>query len=99
MCPFIMVNVLRVFYHYNHGAEVKLELEHVRRLLLNRGYVDGAEHYLSAQPVLYLLSCSITANASAPELQSLGEPAAAALRERVGRRGDSFAVAARVLAC
>ncbi|KAI4690160.1 uncharacterized protein J4E84_004342 [Alternaria hordeiaustralica] len=97
--PVVLTNVIRVFYKYNRGADVKPELDYVRRILLNRGYIDGTDMYQSADSFLYFLSCLIEANDTAPEIRSLGEPTAAALREYVGRRGDSFAVTARVLAC
>ena len=97
--PVVLINVIRVFYKYNRGADVKPELDYVRRILLNSGYIDGTDVYLSADIFLYFLSCLIEANDTAPEIRSLGEPTAAALRDYVGRRGDSFAVAARVLAC
>lgn len=97
--PIVITNVIRVFYKYNRGTDVKTELDYIRRILLNRGYVDGTDMYLSADVFLYFLSCLIEANTTAPEIRSLSEPTAAALREYVGRRGDSFAVSARVLAC
>jgi len=97
--PIVITNVIRVFYKYNRGADVKLELDYIRRILLNRAYIDGTDMYLSAETFLYFLSCLVEANTTAPEIQSLKEPIAAALRGYVGRRGDSFAVAARVLAC
>ncbi|USP77671.1 hypothetical protein yc1106_04945 [Curvularia clavata] len=99
LCPFVTVNVLRVFYHYGRGAEVKGELDHVRDVLLNRGYIYGTCVYNSAEPFLYFMACLIHANPDQPEIQCLREPVAAALRERVGRQDDSFAVAARVLSC
>lgn len=99
VCPFVIVNVLRVFYHYNRGAELQGELNYIRDILLNRGYIDGTAIYNSAEPFLYFMSCLIHANPDQPEIQCLRKPTAAALRERVGRQGDSFAVAARVLAC
>jgi FMN phosphatase YigB (HAD superfamily) len=99
VCPFVLVNVIRAFYHYNRGADVQNELTHVRNVLQNRAFVDGTEHYSSAEPFVYFLSCLIQENPGAEEVQSLAAPLAAALRERVGRRGDSFALAARVLAC
>ncbi|EOA83397.1 uncharacterized protein SETTUDRAFT_43197 [Exserohilum turcica Et28A] len=99
VCPYVITNVVRAFYHYNRGADVKPEFEHVRRILLNRGYVDGAEAYTSADVFLYFLSCLVDANPTAPEIQSLRKPMAAALRERVGRREDSVSTTARVLAC
>jgi FMN phosphatase YigB (HAD superfamily) len=99
VCPVVLVNVIRVFYHYKRGADVQNELQHVRRILLNRAYIDGTAMYLSAEPFLFFLSYLVEANPNAREVQSLREPLIAALRERVGRRGDTFAVAARVLAC
>ena len=96
---FILVNAIRAFYHYNRGADVQPELDHVRRILLNRGYVDGSEIYGSGEPFLYFLACLIEANPHAAEIQAMREPTAAALRECVNSRGDSFCVAARVLAC
>ncbi|KAI8940464.1 hypothetical protein NX059_004149 [Plenodomus lindquistii] len=99
VCPVVLVNVLRTFYQYSRGADVQPELEHVRSILVNGGYVDGALEYFSAEPFLYFVSCLVEANPSASEVQALRVPLMAALRERVGRREDSFATAARVLAC
>lgn len=99
VCPVVLVNVCRVFYHYHRGADVQHELRYVRRVLLNRAYLDGALMYLGAEPFLYFLSCLVKESPKVPEVQSLREPVAAALRERVGLRGDSFAVASRILAC
>ena len=99
VCPWVMTNVIRVFYHYNRGADVQRELQYVTRILLSRAYVDGSDHYISADPFLYFLSCLVEANPNAPEVQALRAPLAAACRERVGRRDDAFAVATRVLAC
>jgi FMN phosphatase YigB (HAD superfamily) len=99
VCPVVLCNVIRVFYHYNRGADVQNELQHVRDILYNKGYVDGTAMYLSAEPFLFFLSCLVEANPGAPEVQELRGPLTAALRERVGRHGDCFAVAARVLAC
>jgi FMN phosphatase YigB (HAD superfamily) len=99
VCPFVLVNVVRVFYHYNRGADISRELEHVRRILMNHGYVDGTDTYLSGEPFLYFLACLITENPDSPEVQSLREQTVAALRTYVGRQGNSFAVAVRILAC
>lgn len=99
VCPVVMANVIRAFYHYGRGADVQAELQYVRSMLVNRGYVDGSLEYYSAEPFLYFVSCLIEANPGAPEVQALRVPLVAALRERVGRREDSFATAARVLAC
>lgn len=99
ICPFVHVNAIRAFYHYNRGADVQPELDFVRRILLNRGYIDGSDMYISGEPFLYFLSCLIKENPGAPVIQALREPTAAALREYVNSRGDSFCVAARVLAC
>jgi hypothetical protein len=99
VCPVVLVNVCRVFYHYNRGAAIRHELQYVRRILLNRAYLDGALMYLGAEPFLYFLSCLVKECPNVPEVQSLREPVAAALRERVGLRSDSFGVASRVLAC
>jgi hypothetical protein len=99
VCPVVLVNVCRVFYHYNRGADIQHEFQHVRRILLNRAYLDGALMYLGAEPFLHFLSCLVQENADVQEVQSLREPVAAALRERVGLRCDSFGVASRVLAC
>jgi hypothetical protein len=99
VCPTVMVNVIRVFYHYNRGADIQNELQHVRNILLNRGYVNGAAQYLLAEPFLFFLACLIEENPGGTEIELLREPLIAGLRERVGRQDDSFAVAARVLAC
>jgi hypothetical protein len=99
VCPVVLTNVVRAFYHYGRGADVQNELEFVRRILLNGGYIDGSAFYPSPEPFLHFMSCLVKANPDAPEIQSLREPLVTALRERVGHRGDSFAVAARVLAC
>ncbi|EMD63650.1 hypothetical protein GGP41_005705 [Bipolaris sorokiniana] len=99
LCPFVLVNVIRVFYHYNRGSEVKPELEYVTRILLNRAYVNGTAVYNSAEPFLYFMACLVDANQHQPEILALREPLAVALRERVGQKDDSFAVAARVLSC
>jgi hypothetical protein len=99
VCPTILVNVVRVFYHYNRGADIQNELCHVRNILLNRAYVNGAAQYLLAESFLFFLARLVEANPNATEIQCLRGPLAARLRERVGRRDDSFAVAARVLAC
>ncbi|RYN25201.1 hypothetical protein AA0112_g8591 [Alternaria arborescens] len=98
-CPFIMVNAFRVLYRYGRGAEVQPELKHIRHILLNRGHIDGSEHYLASETFLYFLACLIEDNSSAPEVQSLRQPAAEALLERVNRPGDSFVIASRVLSC
>ncbi|KAG9193699.1 hypothetical protein G6011_03734 [Alternaria panax] len=98
-CPFIMVNAVRVLYRYGRGAEVQPELEHIRRILLNRGHIDGSEHYLASETFLYFLACLIEDNPSAPEVQSLRQPTIEALLERINRPGDSFVIASRVLAC
>jgi hypothetical protein len=55
--------------------------------------------YLSGDLFLYFLACLIDANPTAPEMQPLVERVVAALREFVGRPGDYFAVATRVLTC
>lgn len=99
MCPVVMVNAIRAFYHYKRGADAQHELQYVRRILQYRGYTDGSAQYLSAEPFLYFLSRLVEENPDRHEIQSLREPLAAALREHVGRHGDSFAVAARILAC
>jgi hypothetical protein len=99
VCPFVMVNAVRVLYRYGRGADVQPELEHIRRNLLGNGYVDGSEHYLSSESFLYFLACLIDDNPTAPEVQSLREPTVEALRKRVNRPGNSFVIASRVLAC
>ena len=90
--PIVITNVIRVFYKYNRGADVKLELDYIRRILLNRAYIDGTDMYLSAETFLYFLSCLVEANTTAPEIQSLKEPIAAALRGYVGRRGRAYSL-------
>jgi hypothetical protein len=99
VCPTVLVNVIRVFYHYNRGADIQNELRHVRNILLNRAYVNGAAQYLLAESFLFFLTRLVEANLDETEIQSLREPLFVRLRERVGRHDDSFAVAARVLAC
>jgi hypothetical protein len=99
VCPTVLVNVIRVFYHYKRGMDVQNELQHVRNTLLCRGYVNGAAQYLLAEAFLFFLARLVEASPDEPEIQALREPLVARLRERVGRRDDSFAVAARVLAC
>jgi hypothetical protein len=99
VCPTVLVNVIRVFYHYKRGADIQNELCHVRNILLNRAYVNGAAQYLLAESFLFFLARLVEANLDEVEIQDLREPLVARLRERVGRHDDSFAVAARVLAC
>ncbi|KAH7081656.1 HAD-like domain-containing protein [Paraphoma chrysanthemicola] len=99
VCPVVLTNVVRVFYHYNRGADIQNEFQHIRNVLLNRAYIDGTAMYISAEPFLFFFSCLVAENPGAAELQALREPLALALRMRVGRRGDAFAVAVRVLAC
>ncbi|KAI4961035.1 hypothetical protein J4E86_000060 [Alternaria arbusti] len=99
VCPFIMLNAVRALYRYGRGAEVQPELEHIRRVLLKGGHIDGSEHYLASETFLYFLACLIEDNPTAPEVQSLRKPTVEALRQRVNRPGDSFVLASRVLAC
>ena len=99
VCPFVLVNVLRVFYRYSRGEEVQNELNHVRNILDNCGYENGAAQYISAEPFLYFMACLIKENPEKKEIQELRTSVIAGLRKRVGCPGDSFAVAARVLAC
>jgi hypothetical protein len=97
--PTVLVNVIRVFYHYNCGADIQNELCHVRNILLNCAYVNGAAQYLLAETFLFFLARLVEENLDKTEIQSLREPLVVCLCERVGRHDDSFAVAARVLAC
>jgi hypothetical protein len=99
VCPTVLVNVIRVFYHYERGADIQNELCHVRNILLNRAYVNGAAMYLLSESFLFFLSRLVEANPDETEIQCLREPLVTRLRERVGRHDDSFAIAARVLAC
>jgi FMN phosphatase YigB (HAD superfamily) len=101
VCPWVLVSALRVFYHYNRGAELKHELQYVTRVLLNRAYLEGSDYYPSGEVFLYFLASLIQANPDAAELQALREPLATACRERVGRceENDTFAVALRIVAC
>ncbi|KAF2031023.1 HAD-like protein [Setomelanomma holmii] len=94
-----LVNVVRVFYHYNRGSDIQNEFRHVQNVLLNRAYIDGSAMYISAEPFLFFFSRLLIENPEAAVLQSLRGPLASALRMRVGRRGDAFAVAVRILAC
>jgi hypothetical protein len=95
----VLVNIVRVFYHYGRGADVQNELDHVRNVLLNRAYVNGTGVHLLAESFLYFLASLVEANPDKAEIQSLRKPLVARLWERVGRKDDSFAVAARALAC
>lgn len=99
VCAVVLVNVCRVFYHYHRGEDIQHELQYVRHVLSNRACLEGTAMYLGTEPFLYFLSCLVQDNLNMPEVQSLREPLAAALRERVGRGGDSFRVASRALAC
>ncbi|KAB2110705.1 hypothetical protein AG0111_0g1138 [Alternaria gaisen] len=99
VCPFVMVNAVRVLYRYERGAEVQPELEYIRRILLNRGHIDGSDYYIASETFLYFLACLIEDNPSAPEVQSLRQPVVEVLLDRVNRPGDSFIIASRVLAC
>jgi hypothetical protein len=99
VCPTVLVNVVRLFYHYNRGADIQNELHHVCNVLLNRAYINGAAQYLLAESFLLFFARLVEANPDQREIQRLREPLAERLRERVGRQDDSFAVAARVLAC
>jgi hypothetical protein len=99
ICTNVLVNIVRVFYHYGRGADVQNELNHVRNVLLNRAYVNGTGVYLLAESFLYFLANLVEANPDKAEIQLLRRPLVARLWERVGRKDDSFAVAARVLAC
>jgi hypothetical protein len=99
VCATVLVNVIRVFYHYDRGEDIQNELQHVRNILFYRGYVNGAAHYLLAESFLFFLARLVEANPDKTEIQSLRATLIDRLRERVGRHDDSFAVAARVLAC
>ncbi|KAH3969492.1 hypothetical protein HBH69_000840 [Parastagonospora nodorum] len=99
VCAVVLVNVCRVFYHYNRGEDIQHELQYVRHILSNRACLEGTAMYLGTEPFLYFLSCLVQDNLNMPEVQSLREPLASALRERVGRGGDSFRIASRALAC
>ncbi|KAL5120996.1 hypothetical protein ACEQ8H_001184 [Pleosporales sp. CAS-2024a] len=97
-CHVVLVNVIRVFYHYGRNDDVQNELAYVGRILANRAYLDAPE-YIGPEPFLYFLSCLVKDNAQRPEIQSLREMVAVGLREQVGRGGDAFKLACRVLAC
>ncbi|KAH6625539.1 HAD-like domain-containing protein [Boeremia exigua] len=98
--PWVLTNVVRLFYHYNRGAEVRPELEYVSRVLKTRAYVDGSHDYVTPELFLYFCSCPVEENRRDEELQRLlRRELGNACRERVGRRDDALAVAARILAC
>lgn len=98
--PWVLANVLRVFYHYGRGADVHPELEYVSRVLKTRAYVDGSSHYVTPELFLYYCSSLAEENMQDEELQRLIQTELVeAVRERVGRRDDALAVAARIIVC
>ncbi|KAF2249267.1 HAD-like protein [Trematosphaeria pertusa] len=97
--PVVLTNVVRAFYKYGRGDEVRDSLDFIRQTLRERGYTDGTLHYYSAESFLFFLSRLVASNPACPEVQALRQPLAEHLRNRVGRRDDSLAVVMRVLAC
>jgi FMN phosphatase YigB (HAD superfamily) len=98
--PWVLTNVLRVFYHYGREADVRPELEYVSRVLKTRAYVDGSRHYVTPELFLYFCSSLVEENTQDEELRILiRTELVEAIRERVGRRDDALAVAARILVC
>ncbi|KAH7409847.1 Haloacid dehalogenase-like hydrolase-domain-containing protein [Phaeosphaeria sp. MPI-PUGE-AT-0046c] len=98
-CPVVLCNVLRAFYLYGRGNDVSPELAYVARVLRTRAYVHGSAHYFGSEAFLYFLASLLAAHPRDEGLGALVEPLRDALRDRVGRRDDAFAVAARVRAC
>jgi hypothetical protein len=79
---------------------VRPELEYVSRVLKTRAYVDGSRHYVTPELFLYFCSSLVEENMQDEELRRLiRTELVEAVRERVGRRDDALAVAARILVC
>jgi FMN phosphatase YigB (HAD superfamily) len=98
--PWVLTNVVRLFFHYNRGEDVRPELEYITRVLKTKAYVDGSHHYVTPELFLYFCSCLVEENPKNEELQELLRlELAEACRERLGRRDDALAVAARILVC
>jgi hypothetical protein len=76
--------VIRAFYKYQRGGDIKESLAYVVKALLGKDYISGTRHYCTPETFLFYLAQLVSSYPHEPELQALQEPLAMALAERVG---------------
>jgi hypothetical protein len=95
--PVVCVNVLTFFYASDRGEILDKTLDYVYSILHNRNYLNGTRYYPGAEIFLYFLARLIsTADSVRKRFEPLFQQR---MRERIGKDGDSLALAMRILAC
>ncbi len=93
--PVVCANVLYFAYQLGRGHEVEATLEYVRRVLVERRYLEGTRYYHSPDSLLYFLGRVVH---TFPEThEALLEPLREAVRERLGATCHVIDRAQRVL--
>jgi len=80
----VLTNVVRAFYRYGRGSDVKGCLAHISNALYSGAYEAGTRHYCTPETFLFFLSHLVAAHPHAAELQCLRQPLVKALTARVG---------------
>lgn len=80
----VLTNVIRAFYKYQRGGDIKESLAYVVKALLGKDYISGTRHYCTPETFLFYVAQLVSSYPQEPELQALQEPLAMALAERVG---------------
>ena len=87
------MNVLTFFYANDRGFLLDKTLNYIYSILHNRSYLNGTRYYPGAEIFLYFLARLIS---TADSVQKRFQPL---FQQRIGKDGDSLALAMRILAC
>lgn len=80
----VLTNVVRAFYKYGRGSDVRESLDYVKAALLERTYISGTRHYCTPETFLFFVSKLVSDHPFEAELQALRKPLIKAVCDRVG---------------
>jgi hypothetical protein len=80
----VLTNVVRAFYKYNRGTDIKPSLAYISQALTSGKYAFGTRHYCTPEVFLFFMSHLVADNPHAPALQSMRAALVEALTARTG---------------
>jgi hypothetical protein len=90
---------LTLFYANGRGQELPHTFRWVQDVLINRGYIDGTRYYATPECFLFFMA-RLLEQIKGTKLDLFLRPIfRQRIQERIGSKGDSLALAMRVLTC
>lgn len=97
--PVVCVNVLRLFYSHERGAQVARTLKWVEDVLHERSYLHGTRYYPTPEAFLYFLCRFLQTSCDEDLCGRLTPSLRKRITERIGIPGDALCIAMRLLVC